>query len=657
MKNGRASKIFALAFVILFSLIVIGVLVLSNSKNNKAINYTANIDVDEYGNINVEETLVMNYKTWQNYIIRDIKYNKLNHNEEPYNKYSFSSFNNSEADFDTSSVSVQVYRGNLLDEEDVVTNITSNVDIVYSWSDDPYYKTESGKEKLYDGVKQHSICVDAKDAGRLDGIMTFVYRYQINSMVNTYNDCAELNYIVFNEMDMVVKEALVTVTLPKQVADKNDLRGYGHGLSNGRISITNNQQVDYKAKNVKLYEDFEIRVLFPTGIVNETVTNHVDINILDNILSYESHLALISNISFALNIACIIITVAIFVIMIFVIRHVYIKYDKEFTPDFDGIYLRELPYTYSPAIAGFVYNFGMVKDQDVTGVLLHLIYRGYLTFEKVYVADVKKKDDGVIRVTDKSTGDLLKFERDVYDMFINLIGNGQEVTLSQIENYGKKYSDATKLDSRANAFRNDVTENGRSYNFILNQLKDKAKAARFVFIPILGIGFAALCKVLMQVNVIWEIVLLGGLAFGFSIYTAGIKKRTQVGANHYARWNAFKKFLEDFSNMNDYEIPAMEVWEHYLVYATSLGVADAVMKQLRVKLPEVFDEKNPGYHYYPSYYLYHNINRINHSYTACRANVHNAIAQHNASSGGGHGGGFSSGSSHGGGGGGFHSGR
>ena len=111
--------------------------------------------------------------------------------------------------------------------------------------------------------------------------------------------------------------------------------------------------------------------------------------------------------------------------------------------------------------------------------------------------------------------------------------------------------------------------------------------------------------------------------------------------------------------MQDYEIPGLEIWEEYLVYATSLGCADAVMKQLKIKMPEAFEEgegRSTGY-YATHYYMYHSVSRINHSYQSCRSNVHNAIAQHNASSSGGHGGGFSSGSSHGGGGGGFHGGR
>ena len=225
--------------------------------------------------------------------------------------------------------------------------------------------------------------------------------------------------------------------------------------------------------------------------------------------------------------------------------------------------------------------------------------------------------------------------------------------------HGKKYNEATKIESKANKFRSDAQADGKTYNFILNQLKDKSKALRWLGIPIVGFVILGLSHLTLQVSIMVEAIVLGLLCLGFFTYVSIIKKRTQVGANHYARWHAFKKFLEDFSNMKDYEIPGLEIWEEYLVYATSLGCADAVMKQLKIKMPEAFDENNvstSGY-YATHYYMYHSVSRINHSYQSCRSNVHNAIAQHNASSSGGHGGGFSSGSSHGGGGGGFHGGR
>ena len=110
-------------------------------------------------------------------------------------------------------------------------------------------------------------------------------------------------------------------------------------------------------------------------------------------------------------------------------------------------------------------------------------------------------------------------------------------------------------------------------------------------------------------------------------------------------------------------MPGIDIWEEYLVYATSLKLADKVMEQLKVKLPHL-DELEEGtftktyyvHHHYGSFYV---TNTITNAMNKAHYTAVSTISAHNSSShgGGGHGGGFSSGSSFGGGGGGFHGGR
>ena len=150
------------------------------------------------------------------------------------------------------------------------------------------------------------------------------------------------------------------------------------------------------------------------------------------------------------------------------------------------------------------------------------------------------------------------------------------------------------------------------------------------------------------------ILIIFGLALILYVYT--IKKRSHEGNEEFAKWKAFKKFLVEFSNFEDYPIPGIIVWEKYLVYATSLKIADKVMDQLEVKLPEYSDEGTT--YMRRSYYGYHfhyrmQFRMINSSMRNARFQSMSTIAAHNArSGGGGHGGGFSGGSSFGGGGGG-----
>jgi uncharacterized membrane protein len=62
-----------------------------------------------------------------------------------------------------------------------------------------------------------------------------------------------------------------------------------------------------------------------------------------------------------------------------------------------------------------------------------------------------------------------------------------------------------------------------------------------------------------------------------------------------ARWRAFRRFLKGFSSLRDAPAMAVVIWERYLVFATALGVADRVEKQVRALVPpEQLVEPWPG---------------------------------------------------------------
>ena len=206
-------------------------------------------------------------------------------------------------------------------------------------------------------------------------------------------------------------------------------------------------------------------------------------------------------------------------------------------------------------------------------------------------------------------------------------------------------------------------EEGKKHEFIIDN-SYKAKSYLFVLIPILYGLISLLISFAYKLDILF--VILGSIACAvlYGLYVASIKKRTSYGAEEYAKWRAFKKFLEDFSEMEDYPIPGIVVWEQYLVYATSLKLADKVMKQLQIKLPE-FNEENVSIStndnstffvigYYRGYRRARFYYSLSSSFKNAKIKGVSTIAKANArrvSSGSG--GGFSGGSSFGGGGGGF----
>ena len=60
----------------------------------------------------------------------------------------------------------------------------------------------------------------------------------------------------------------------------------------------------------------------------------------------------------------------------------------------------------------------------------------------------------------------------------------------------------------------------------------------------------------------------------------------QQGEDDLALWQAFGRFLDDFTTFEDKELPEFSVWREYMVYAVAMGNGRKVAKALAVKYPE-----------------------------------------------------------------------
>jgi uncharacterized membrane protein len=94
---------------------------------------------------------------------------------------------------------------------------------------------------------------------------------------------------------------------------------------------------------------------------------------------------------------------------------------------------------------------------------------------------------------------------------------------------------------------------------------------------------------------------IGLVAGGILLAVSGLflRRRSEKGAEDFARWRAFRRFLLHFSEMRRHELPSLVIWEHYLVYAITLGVASEVIRQLKVVYRDLQDGTHTfGYGWY-----------------------------------------------------------
>ena len=86
---------------------------------------------------------------------------------------------------------------------------------------------------------------------------------------------------------------------------------------------------------------------------------------------------------------------------------------------------------------------------------------------------------------------------------------------------------------------------------------------------------------------------------GIALYKINVF--TKEGLNECEKWKGLKKYMEEFSFLNEKEIPEIAIWEEFLVYATAFGIADKVLKQLKIVYPDI--DNNINISTYPYMYL------------------------------------------------------
>lgn len=416
-------------------------------------------------------------------------------------------------------------------------------------------------------------------------IKSFLIEYQLNNVVTKYNDIAEFYWKFFDaDNTSSIDRVNIEVSFPDKTVLADDLKVFGHGPSQGQVSIEEGGVVLYRVERFSSGEMLEARILFPTTLVPNS-PRVISENRFDKIMAEELSWAKSSQrqqsaIIFAL--ALIPLVVIINIIMAIIL---YFKYDRELKPEMKLDYYRELPQDITPAVLSPLINLQGVTTKEIMATLMDLARKGYLKIEEESAG--RKKDYRFILIN-KDFKSLKKHEVNLINWLFYTIGNGENISLKEIENYSKKTAKSSwthqSFFQQYTGWQKTVKDEFRKYNYF-NEDKPGLKAA-FKIISIEIIAILAFMVIAALLKMPWYVfipllIVTGLTGIGLLIYGAVIRKKTQKGVNEYHKWMAFKRFLLHFSNMKDYEIPSLVVWEHYLVYAITLGVAQKVITKLR----------------------------------------------------------------------------
>ena len=450
--------------------------------------------------------------------------------------------------------------------------------------------------------------------------------YKVEDAIGKYTDYSQLYWqFVGEDFEIDAKKITGTIILPNEVNNKEEIRVWGHtaGL-NGEIYATDNDKIEFTIDDFKAGTYVEIRTLFPNYILNEEVKREYNHEILGTVLDEEEDWANEANrIRGRRNLLVVLYYLVVIIISILLIINIIKKIKliatrKLIKPSQEITYFREIPREdASPGEAVYLLRKakGKLQSNDIGKIFSATILS--FSLKKLIELEEKQNEKGkeeiYIKLKDKEGILNLKNkdEKAVGEFLISAFGGREntEISVKELEKFIKKSSPTNILNIQQRI--------GSGFNRKLIELKIIDKEAKSNYENESGkqavkisLILMVICLGILIIEKLGDLAIIGTIAFevifflniiisGIAIYK--INFYTQQGIDEIEKWRGLKKYMEEFSLLNEKEVPEIAIWEKFLVYATAFGIADKVLKQLKIVYPDI--ENSINVNTYPYMYL------------------------------------------------------
>ena len=487
-----------------------------------------------------------------------------------------------------------------------------------------------------------------------NNIRTFKFVYKLPEAITVYDDVAQFNRkMVGQEWQQGIKYITAKVIVPVPTDyDNSNILVFGHGPLTGEVDREENTIV-YKLDDYYPGDFLEAHILMEPEIFSEyNKSKIVHKDMKQKLLDMEAKLAdeanaerdkarrqpnkfrkLFENQGLMLGVLG-----SIWGVLMFYIYGIYRRRNR--VKNSVGKYLRELPDDSSPALVGSFMT-DSISGNEILATIVDLIRRKILRLET-------SEEKSIITLVG-NTEKLSAQERVIVDIYINDFGDGKSLDLKSFGFFQKvPMSTARKFEKWKTIIQSEMNRK----DLVFEGFKGMGENLFYKSLCgiILGIKFFGnILEKAMESKMFLIIIIMGVILF-ISLTKARYPRKELAEAKD--KWQAFKNFLSDYSQLEEAKITSVHLWEQYFVYAVALGVSEKVVKAYKKALDMgVIDQGVNKFRTSPIFNTmfnssFSNLNGIV-SRTNSRASFTIASSRRSSSFGGG--GGFSSGSSGGGG--------
>ena len=481
---------------------------------------------------------------------------------------------------------------------------------------------------------------------------TFKFVYKLPEAITVYDDVVQFNRkMVGKEWQQGINYIIAKVIIPVSASyDNSNILVFGHGPLTGEVDKEGNTVV-YKLNNYYPGDFLEAHILMEPEIFSEyNKSKIVHKDMKQKLLDMEAKFADEANaerdkairqqemINKVFEKPGLIFGVlsSIWGVLMYYIHVIFKRKNK--VKNSVGKYLRELPDNSSPAlVGGFMTN--SINDNEILATIVDLVRRKILTLEN--------SDKNSIIILTGSTKNLSDQEKAIVDIYINDFGDGKSLDLKSFGFFQKvPMSVARKFEKWRAMVQSEMNRKNLTYQGL-----GCLGVIFFAFFPMI-FTFAGLVIGMITGNKMFLLIVVMGII----LFVSGAKARypRKELAEAKDKWQAFKNFLSDYSQLEEAKITSVHLWEQYFVYAVALGVSEKVVKAYKKALDMGVINDVQGVNslaYSPIFnpMFSRSFSNLNGMVSRTNSGASSAIASSRRSSSSGGGGGFSSRSSGGGG--------
>ena len=399
------------------------------------------------------------------------------------------------------------------------------------------------------------------------------YSYKLKKGVKIYNDIAEFQYNVWGSgWNKEVGQLTTTVEIPGSHNDTTVWNNPDSYVTDSSWTSDNVLSINYK--NIPANTGVEERILIPKSYFKSSQNaNVINKDAKSKIISDQEEYAKQQSLKNLTGQLPIIVSIILIIAPLFM----YLRWSKEPKILYKADYESQIPTDDSPIFVNAMIP-GILEQIDTnafTATLLYLIDKKYC---KLITANEK---DTILKISNNDTGNLKQYEVDILDFLGGYEDKKGHIALSKLQEDKytlSKFFNAWKIDAYKEVPKSKV----RKY---YDSSKENIMSGYNILALFLGVVFIAYLLVFVKVNILigllLSVILILEQIVIFLFVDKPLGHWSPEGKEFHDKWKNFEKYIKDFSLIKERPPESIQVWGQFLVYATALGCAEQVSKNMK----------------------------------------------------------------------------